>query len=177
MIGRPDKAAAKLAPVVPPPTSGIRPIPAERRRAFLDGTLYVAELSKISKIEKVEDMLDNPPKPVVIYDNLQKDEAHGWKFYVPVAQPRNNVLHDDAHGRIRRINLDGSGAEVVALGVRNYGRPVDVLQLKDGSLLVSDDWNGAVYRISYGSRRLRRSSATAAGSSPQETIARSEAIH
>ena len=29
------------------------------------------------------------------------------------------------------------------------GRPVDVLVLKDGSLLVSDDHNGAVYRISY----------------------------
>jgi glucose/arabinose dehydrogenase len=30
------------------------------------------------------------------------------------------------------------------------GRPVDVMQMKDGSLLVSDDWNGAVYRVSYG---------------------------
>ncbi len=29
------------------------------------------------------------------------------------------------------------------------GRPVDVQPLKDGSLLVSDDWNGAVYRITY----------------------------
>jgi glucose/arabinose dehydrogenase len=96
--------------------------------AFHDGTLYIAELSKISKIEKVEDVLDNPPKPEVIYDNLPKDEAHGWKFiavgpdnklYVPVGQPGNNVLHDEAHGQIRRINLDGSGAEVVALGVRN----------------------------------------------------------
>jgi glucose/arabinose dehydrogenase len=29
------------------------------------------------------------------------------------------------------------------------GRPVDVLVMKDGSLLVSDDHNGAVYRISY----------------------------
>jgi glucose/arabinose dehydrogenase len=29
------------------------------------------------------------------------------------------VLHDDAHGQIRRINLDGSGAEVYAVGVRN----------------------------------------------------------
>jgi glucose/arabinose dehydrogenase len=274
--------------------------------AFLDGTLYIAELSKISKIEKVEDVLDNPPKPVVIYDNLPKDEAHGWKFiaigpdkklYVPVGQPGNNVLHDDAHGQIRRINLDGSGAEVVALGVRNsvgfdwnpetkqlyftdngrdwmsedvpqdelnrvtkvgqdfgapycyqgnipdpefgwghscsdyvapvglmgphvaalgmrfytgsmfpksyknaiiiarhgswnrskkaggdvvvarlnkdgtvnsieplitgflednhyVGRPVDVLQMKDGSLLVSDDWNGAVYRVSYGKQKV-----------------------
>ena len=29
------------------------------------------------------------------------------------------------------------------------GRPVDVLVLKDGSLLVSDDHAGAVYRVSY----------------------------
>ncbi len=29
------------------------------------------------------------------------------------------------------------------------GRPVDILQLPDGSLLVSDDYAGAVYRISY----------------------------
>jgi len=96
--------------------------------AFKDGTLYIAELSKISKIEKVEDNLDNPPKPTVIYDNLPKDEAHGWKFiaigpdnklYVPVGQPGNNVLHDADHGQIRRIDLDGKNAEVYALGVRN----------------------------------------------------------
>lgn len=30
------------------------------------------------------------------------------------------------------------------------GRPVDVEQLPDGSLLVTDDGNGAVYRIAYG---------------------------
>jgi glucose/arabinose dehydrogenase len=274
--------------------------------AFHNGTLYIAELSKISKIDKVEDNLDSPPKPTMIYDNLPKDEAHGWKFigigpdnklYVPVGQPGNNVLHDDAHGQIRRMNLDGTGVEIVALGVRNtvgfdwhpetkqlyftdngrdwlsesvpedelnrvtkvgenfgapycyqgnvldpefgwghlcseytapvglmgphtaslgmrfytgnmfpkaykntifvarhgswnkskkeggdivavklnkdgtvksvepfltgfiennnyVGRPVDVLQMKDGSLLVSDDWNGAVYRISYGKPKV-----------------------
>jgi glucose/arabinose dehydrogenase len=96
--------------------------------AFKNGTLYIAELSKVSKIDKVEDNLDSSPKPTMIYDNLPKDEAHGWKFiaigpdnklYVPIGQPGNNVLHDDAHGQIRRINLDGSGAEVVAVGVRN----------------------------------------------------------
>jgi len=96
--------------------------------AFRNGTLYIAELSKVSKIDKVEDVLDNPPKPTVIYDNLPKDEAHGWKFiaigpdnklYVPVGQPGNNVLHDKDHGQIRRINLDGSGRENVAVGVRN----------------------------------------------------------
>ena len=30
------------------------------------------------------------------------------------------------------------------------GRPVDVAELADGSLLVSDDQEGAIYRISYG---------------------------
>ena len=36
----------------------------------------------------------------------------------------------------------------------NYvGRPADVLVMKDGSLLVSDDYNGAVYRVSYGTQR------------------------
>jgi glucose/arabinose dehydrogenase len=96
--------------------------------AFRNGTLYIAELSKVSKIDKVEDSLDSPAKLTMIYDNLPKDEAHGWKFiaigpdnklYVPVGQPGNNVLHDDAHGQIRRMNLDGSGVEVVARGVRN----------------------------------------------------------
>ena len=33
----------------------------------------------------------------------------------------------------------------------NYiGRPVDVEIMRDGSMLVSDDWNGAIYRITYG---------------------------
>jgi glucose/arabinose dehydrogenase len=96
--------------------------------AYHNGTLYIAELSQISKIDNVEANLDNPPKPTVIYNDLPKDEAHGWKFiaigpdnklYVEVGQPGNNVLHDKDHGQIRRINLDGSGAEVVALGVRH----------------------------------------------------------
>jgi glucose/arabinose dehydrogenase len=96
--------------------------------AFKDGTLYIAELSQVSKVEKIEDHLDNPPKPTVIYNDLPKDEPHGWKFigigpdnklYVPVGQPCNNCLPPPTHGQIRRINLDGTGAEVVARGVRN----------------------------------------------------------
>ena len=98
--------------------------------AFKDGTLYIAELSKISKIEHGRRQSRQSAETDVIYDKLPKDEAHGWKFiaigpdnklYVPVGQPGNNVLHDDDHGQIRRINLDGSGAEVIALGVRKFG--------------------------------------------------------
>jgi glucose/arabinose dehydrogenase len=95
--------------------------------AFHDGTLYIAELSKISKAERIEDNLDNPPKPVVIYDDLPKDEAHGWKFlsigpdnklYFNVGAPCNICLPSPAHAQLRRINLDGSSAEIVAHGVR-----------------------------------------------------------
>lgn len=32
-----------------------------------------------------------------------------------------------------------------------WGRPVDLLQLKDGSVLVSDDYSGTIYRITYNS--------------------------
>jgi glucose/arabinose dehydrogenase len=98
--------------------------------AFKDGTLYIAELSQISKLERIEDNLDNPRKPVVIYDDLPRDEANGWKFigigpdnklYVPVGMPCNNCIPPATHGHIRRINLDGSNAEAVALGIRNVG--------------------------------------------------------
>ncbi|MDO9414338.1 MAG: PQQ-dependent sugar dehydrogenase [Pseudolabrys sp.] len=95
--------------------------------AFHKGTLYVAELSKVWRFDNVEKNLDKPEKKL-IYEDLPKDEAHGWKFiavgpdeklYIPVGQPGNNVLNSDAHAQIRRINLDGTGAEVIARGVRN----------------------------------------------------------
>ena len=96
--------------------------------AYHNGTLYIAELSQVSKIEKVEENLDKVNKPTVVYNELPKDEAHGWKFigigpdnklYVPVGQPGNNVLNDKDHGQIRRIDLDGKNRVDVALGVRN----------------------------------------------------------
>ena len=106
---------------------GLGPLSAQRRR--------VQERHAVHRraLEDLQDRQDRrqsrqSAEATVIYDNLPKDEAHGWKFiaigpdnklYIPVGQPGNNVLHDDAHGQIRRINLDGTGAEVVALGVRN----------------------------------------------------------
>jgi glucose/arabinose dehydrogenase len=95
--------------------------------ALHNGTLYIAELSQISKIEQIEDNLDDPPKPTVIYSDLPKDEPHGWKFltvgpdnklYFQVGAPCNICMPSDAHAQIRRINLDGSGAEVIARGIR-----------------------------------------------------------
>jgi len=55
------------------------------------------------------------------------------------------------------VNDDGSVGETTVfadgwIDANNeyLGRPVDIAQLRDGSLLVSDDLAGAIYRISYG---------------------------
>ena len=55
------------------------------------------------------------------------------------------------------LNEEGGAAETVVFADgwldedtgEYYGRPVDVVQYLDGSLLVSDDTAGAIYRISY----------------------------
>jgi glucose/arabinose dehydrogenase len=96
--------------------------------AFANGALYIAEGTKISKLENIEDQLGNPPKPVVIYDQFPNHQSHGWKFmalgpdnklYINVGAPCNICLPPDTNGQIRRMNLDGSGSEPFALGVRN----------------------------------------------------------
>ena len=64
----------------------------------------------------------------------------------------DEVLEEGDAGRF----AEGHHALPAALAEHQdgVGRPVDVLQLKDGSLLVSDDWNGAVYRITYGKPKV-----------------------
>jgi glucose/arabinose dehydrogenase len=57
--------------------------------------------------------------------------------------------------RVAADNQSSAGYEVFAAGWQNgdgsrWGRPVDVLVMPDGALLVSDDHAGAVYRIAYG---------------------------
>jgi glucose/arabinose dehydrogenase len=63
--------------------------------------------------------------------------------------------------RLSLVRLDGNKAtsyETFADGWLDetedeaWGRPVDVLFLPDGSLLVSDDFADAIYRISYQGR-------------------------
>jgi len=49
-----------------------------------------------------------------------------------------------------RANGYRTFAEGWLKGQRAWGRPVDVLVMPDGALLVSDDAAGAIYRISYG---------------------------
>jgi len=96
--------------------------------AFHKGALYIAEHSKISKAENIEDHLDNPPKLQVIYDKLGEPRPHGWRFlavgpdnklYVSNSSPCNICMPPPGFGEVRKMNLDGSGVEVVLRGMRN----------------------------------------------------------
>ena len=136
--------------------------------AFHDGSLYVAELSKIWRFDNIEANLDHPPKPVLIYDDLPKDEAHGWKFisigpdnklYVPVGSPGNITLPPPTHAQIRRMDLDGKNVEMVATGVRNSvgfdWNPVtkDLYFTNNGRDWVSEDIpNDTLHRVAAGTK-------------------------
>ena len=106
--------------------------------------------------------------PVVEYTAHAADL--GMMFYTGSQFPekyRGGIFHAQ-HGSWNRtepvgarvmftpINEDGTAGEPEAFAEgwlqesgEYLGRPVDVAQLPDGSLLVSDDLAGAVYRISY----------------------------
>jgi glucose/arabinose dehydrogenase len=96
---------------------------------FHKGALYVATPKDITRYDGIEDKLDNPPKPVMVYDKLPGDVPHGWKFikigpdgklYVPVGAPCNICEPDrDKYTQILRMNLDGTGVESVLKGMRN----------------------------------------------------------
>ncbi len=98
---------------------------------FHNGSLYVVAINKVLRYDNIESKLDSPGTPVDLTEkfNLPKDEHHGWKFltlgpdnkiYVPIGAPCNLCeINPGTHAQIRRYNLDGSGMEIVARGVRN----------------------------------------------------------
>jgi glucose/arabinose dehydrogenase len=95
--------------------------------AFRDGALYVAEVNRILRYDAIETSLDKVPAPKVVRDDLPRDRHHGWKYiafgpdgklYVPIGAPCN-VCNEPKYASITRMNVDGSGHEVFARGVRN----------------------------------------------------------
>lgn len=99
----------------------------------------------------------------------------GLRFYTGTQFPaayRDNLFIAE-HGswnrsqkigyRIKRVELNGDGslkrqsvfAEGWLQGQQAWGRPADVLVAPDGSLLVSDDQAGAIYRIRYDADQAR----------------------
>ena len=98
----------------------------------------------------------------------------GMRFYTGHMFPREyqDAIFIACHGSwnktkkiggdivVAKLNPDGTVKSVEPfitgfLVNNNYiGRPVDIELMKDGSILISDDWNGAVYRVSYGTARV-----------------------
>lgn len=80
------------------------------------------------------------------YKNQVFIAEHGsWNRTVPIGY-RVSLVKLDADGKALSYEVFADGWHD---GDDSWGRPVDVLELPDGSLLVSDDKNNAVYRITY----------------------------
>lgn len=109
------------------------------------------------------------PLGLEVYDGrMFPDEYHGSVF---IAEHGSWNRSEKIGYRISRVTLDGNSAtgyEIFAdgwlQGDEVSGRPVDLLILDDGSLLVSDDHAGRIYRIRYTLPLLdERASARASG--------------
>ena len=98
--------------------------------AFKNGSLYVISIDKALRFDGIEDKLDSP-QVTDISEQIKLPESthHNWKFaavgpddklYISIGSPCNICeVNPGTHGLIRRQNLDGSGIEIVARGVRN----------------------------------------------------------
>ena len=90
------------------------------------GSLYLATHKQILRYDNIDSKLDNPGQPAVLYDKLPGGEDHSWKFirihkdklYFPIGAPCN-ICDPGEYAKIYRMNLDGSGMETIASGVRN----------------------------------------------------------
>ena len=130
---------------------------------------------KQGKTRITDEGYDKDPLPANITDPQVYTEAHaadlGLAFYTGKAFPAKyqGGLFSAQHGSWNRtqpngaqilftsMKADGSAdkTEVFADGWLDKetglfrGRPVDVAMMKDGSMLISDDFAGALYRVSY----------------------------
>ena len=98
--------------------------------AFKDGALYVVTVDKVLRYDGIEDKLDAPQATDLTEKfGLPPSTHHNWKFarigpdnklYFNVGAPCNICeVNPGMYAQIRRHNLDGSGMEIVARGVRN----------------------------------------------------------
>ena len=95
---------------------------------FKDGSLYIATPKEITRYDNIEANLDNPPKPVMVFNDLPGVVPHGWKFikfgpdgrlYLNIGTPCNICEEQKGFANIISIKADGSDRQDVALGVRN----------------------------------------------------------
>jgi glucose/arabinose dehydrogenase len=97
--------------------------------AYRNGSLYIAQIPRVLRLDGIDKRLANPPKPVVINEELPSHPHHGWRYikfgpdgwlYIPVGAPCNICKRDEPiFASIARMKPDGKGLEVFASGVRN----------------------------------------------------------
>jgi glucose/arabinose dehydrogenase len=122
---------------------------------------------------RTNEYMDSEPPADAVFPEVET-VAHaadlGMTFYSGKMFPREyrGGIFSAQHGSWNRttavgarvmftpVDAEGAAGETVAFAEgwndngEYLGRPVDVMALSDGSLLVSDDLVGAIYRISYG---------------------------
>lgn len=96
--------------------------------AIKDGDLYVAEISRILRIKDIDNNYANNPSYEVVYDQLQKDTHHGWKYiafgpdgllYIPIGAPCNSCTDQGKYARLITLNVDTKEVKTYATGIRN----------------------------------------------------------
>lgn len=99
--------------------------------AFRDGALYIADIDKVWRINDIEDNLAHPGQLELVSTNLPSNRNHGWRYtgfgpdgklYIAIGDPCNvcdSAVEDPRFASIVRMNLDGSGYEIFASGIRN----------------------------------------------------------
>ncbi len=112
--------------------------------AFRNGSLFVADTTRLLRYDNIEAQLTNPPAPVVLYENFPNLRLHQWHFiafgpdgllYVPIGSPctdycdptvteyknpaGDSIPADKRFASIMRMKPDGTGQEIFASGIRN----------------------------------------------------------
>lgn len=97
--------------------------------ALYNGSLFVAEISRVIRFDNIEDNLEKPLQRTIVNDTFPRDTHHGWKFigfgpdgylYVPVGAPCNVCEEaDPRYASIMRMKPDGSDLHIFSRGIRN----------------------------------------------------------
>ena len=123
----PDFGKGRSCKEFDPPSAKLGPHIAPLGMRFYNGTMFPAE-----------------------YRNNIFIAMHGsWNKTSKIGYNVTRVILDEKGGVVKMEPfLDGFLTDAKA-DPPMWGRPVDVLVMRDGAMLVSDDYNGIIYRVSY----------------------------
>jgi glucose/arabinose dehydrogenase len=125
-------------------------------KGLKDPDTQLAKLGECSKMTQPAQPLGAHVAPLGVKFYTGEDFPAGFRGRAFIAEHGSWNRSKKSGYRITTVKLEGGKAvayEPFATGFNRgeevFGRPVDLLVLADGSMLVSDDAAGAVYRISY----------------------------